>query len=164
MPKLPPHIVWPGIVIALLLMSVTMVTVTVVFATRDPSFAVESDYYERGLNWDDEMAQAEQNAELGWDAAPEVAAEADALHRRVLSVTLTDRDGAPIEGAEVEASVFHYTSAHQIQTETLVATDEPGVYEALFAIDRDGRWKLDLTVVSGDERFTDEQTLELSFE
>lgn len=162
MPKVPPHIFWPGFVIALLLMSATMVTITVVAATNDPSFAVVDNYYEKGLHWDDHMAQLEKNKALGWAARPEVGAAAGA-DLRPLSITLTDRDGAPIEGASIEASVFHFTTAHRVETESLAATGTPGVYSAPFLIDREGKWMLDLTVHAGAETFTSRQTLDLSW-
>jgi hypothetical protein len=163
MPKVPPHILWPGIVVALLLMSVVMVTVTVVAATNDPSFAVVDDYYEKGLNWDEHMAQQERNRSLGWSARAEVGLP-DSAARRPLNITLTGRDGAALGGASVEASVFQYTAAHQVETHALVAGDRPGVYVAPFAINAEGKWKLMLTVRVGDELFTDEQTLDLRYE
>ncbi|MCC7388344.1 MAG: FixH family protein [Phycisphaerales bacterium] len=163
MPKVPPHILWPGFVVALLLMSVVMVTVTVVAATNDPSFAVVEDYYEKGLNWDEHMAQQETNRALGWSARAEVGLP-DSAALRPLTVTLTGPDGAPIGGASVEASVFRYTAAHQVETHALTAGELPGVYAAPFAINAEGKWKLMLTVRAGDGLFTDEQTLDLRYE
>jgi nitrogen fixation protein FixH len=160
--KLPPHIVWPGVVIALLCMSVTMVTVTIIAALDDPSFAVEPDYYEQGLRWDDHKAQLEHNRALGWQASVEVG-EPDALQRRPLIVTLVDTDGAAIEGAVVEASCFHHAAAHRVEALTLVAGDAPGEYRASAGIDREGLWEVTLAVSAHGERFTDRRTLDLAW-
>lgn len=160
--KLPPHIVWPGVVVALLCMSVTMVTVTIVAALNDPSFAVETDYYERGLRWDDHIAQLDKNRALGWVAAVEVG-EPDAAGRRPLVVALSDAQGAAIEGAVVGASCFHHAAAHLVETLTLAPGDAPGRYRAATAIDREGRWEVTLEVSARGERFTDRRTLDLAW-
>lgn len=160
MPKLPPHILWPGIIVALLGMSVTMVTITVVAATGDPSFAVERDYYERGLRWDDHMAQLAQNEELGWRAEVEVG-DADASGRRPLAVNLTDASGAPIDGALVEASIFHYAESARVQALALGPAGVPGRYLASVDMRQAGKWMVALEVRAGQTVFTHEHTIRL---
>ena len=161
--KLPPHIVWPGVVVGLLGLSVTMVTITVVAATSDPSFAVVDDYYERGLNWDAQVAQNKKNAELGWTAAVEVG-EPDALRQRPLIVTLTDADGAPIENAQFSASIFRYAAANLVEQLDLAAADQPGRYLATADIKHEGKWRVNLEVRAKGELFTSEQTIELDWD
>lgn len=158
--KLPPHIVWPGVVVALLCLSLTMVTITVIAAAGDPSFAVVDDYYEKGLHWDEHVAQLEHNEALGWRATVEVG-EADAVGRRALVVTLVDGGGVAIEGAGIEASCFHHAAAHRVERLTFVAGSAPGRYEAPAEIAREGLWEVTLEVSARGERFTDRRTLDL---
>ena len=163
MGKLPPHIVWPGFVIALLGMSITMGTITVLAATRDPaSFAVIDDYYEKGLRWDEHKAQLAQNSELGWEVAVEVG-EPDALGRRPLVVMVLDREGVPIEDARIEASIYHHAAAKRVETLTLEPGALPGQYQAQADITRQGLWQILLTVSARGKSFTNDRTLDLKW-
>ena len=158
--KIPAHIVWPGFVLALLGMSVTMVTITVVAAVGDPSFAVESDYHDKAMRWDDHVAQQARNSELGWQVAVAISSM-PGDGEPALIVRLTDRAGAPIVGAAVEGACFHYAVADRVQTLGFVATDEPGAYAAPAILHRAGLWDLRLTVDAAGEHFTHKQRLEL---
>ncbi|MFG0242946.1 MAG: FixH family protein [Phycisphaerales bacterium JB054] len=160
MAKIPAHIVWPGFVLALLGMSVTMVTITVVAAVGDPSFAVESDYHDKAIRWDDHLAQKARDAELGWNVEATLGTMpgSDEL---ALVVRLTDRTGAPIAGASIEGSSFHYAAADRVQTLAFVPTSEPGAYAAPALLNRAGLWDLRLTVDAAGEHFTHRQRLEL---
>jgi nitrogen fixation protein FixH len=158
--KLPPHILWPGIVVVLLCLSITMGAITVVAALRDPSFAVESDYYDKGLLWDEHTAQLDHNKALGWRASFEIG-ESDTLNLRPLLVELHDREGAPIEGAIVNVSCFHHAAANTVETLTLLAGPLPGQYVAPARITREGIWSFSLVVTASGELFTDRQKLNL---
>ncbi len=162
--KVPPHIVWPGAVVALLGLSVTMGTITMLAATRDPnSFAVVDNYYEKGLQWDEHKAQLERNTALGWQVSIEVG-EPGLLHRRPLIVTLLDRDGSPIVDALIEASTYHHAAANSVETLTLEPGEVPGQYQAMADITRQGQWQISLQVTAGGEDFTDDRTLNLKWE
>ncbi|MFG0259689.1 MAG: FixH family protein [Phycisphaerales bacterium JB041] len=160
MAKIPANIAWPGFVLALLGMSVTMVTITVVAAVGDPSFAVESDYHDKAIRWDDQVAQEARNAELGWRVAPSLGSMPDS-GGPALFVRLTDRDGSPISGAVVEGSSFHYAAADRVQTLSFVEAGEPGAYAAPARLERAGLWDLRLTVDAAGEHFTYRQRLDL---
>ncbi|VAX40403.1 hypothetical protein MNBD_PLANCTO03-913 [hydrothermal vent metagenome] len=163
MRKLPPHIVWPGFVIALLGMSITTGTITVLAATRDPaSFAVVDDYYEKGLRWDEHKAQLTKNSELGWEVSVEVG-EPDALRRRPLVVMVLDREGIPIEGATIEASIYHHAAAKRVETLTLEPGSIPGQYQAQADIARHGLWQITLAVSARGEYFTNDRMLNLQW-
>lgn len=160
MAKIPANIVWPGFVLALLGMSVTMVTITVVAAVGDPSFAVESDYHDKAIRWDDHVAQQARDAELGWIVAPSLGTMPGSDEPAMI-VRLTDPAGAPISGAVIEGSSFHYAAADRVQTLEFVPLDEPGAYAAPALLDRAGLWDLRLTVDAAGEHFTHRQRLDL---
>jgi nitrogen fixation protein FixH len=157
--RIPPHIFWPGMVVGLLCVSLTAAAITVVAAVSDPSFAVEEDYYEKALRWDEHVAQQARNAALGWsvEIAP---GQRDAAGRTSLRVSLRDRAGAPIEGATITATCFHH--AHRADAEQLeLVPSGPGEYGAPARLDRPGKWGVSLVVLSGGETFTSDQTLVL---
>lgn len=160
MTKIPAHIVWPGFVVGLLGMSVTMVTITVVAAVGDPSFAVESDYHEKAMRWDDHVAQQRRNEELGWQVSVELGAMPGGDEPAV-RIRLRDNSGEPIEGAVISGSCFHYAAADRVQELTVTATEEPGVYAAPALLNRAGLWNLEFRAEAGGEVFTHKRTLEL---
>lgn len=155
---IPPHIFWPGMVVALLCMSLTAATITVIVAVSDPSFAVEEDYYGRALRWDEQVAQRSRNAELGWSA--EIAVGGGGPGGPELRVTLLDRAGEPIEGAAVTATYFHHAFRGEAETIGLAGVGAGG-YAAPAAMGRSGKWSVSLAVTARGETFTADETLTL---
>jgi nitrogen fixation protein FixH len=149
--RFPPHIVWPGIIISMIGLSVIVCVITVIAAVGDKSFAVEPSYYEKALAWDDSLRQQQANERLGW--AISAAIGADDEGRQQLLATIVDADAEPIEGATVSAVVFHRARVAERQDLTF-ADLSGGRYGAPVAIAREGFWELRFTVRRGDVTFT----------
>lgn len=162
-PLIPPHIFWPGMVVGLLSISLTMAAITVVAALRDPSAVVEKDYYDRALHWDQSKAEQQQMALLGWTVDTSFAAP-DAAGDRAILVRLTDAQGAPIQGAVVHASYFHNALATQVTEATLAPDAEPGLYRTEPAPLRFGFWTISVEVQADGNRWTGTQSVELHTE
>lgn len=144
---------FPGIVFALIGMSMTMATVTVVLATNDPSFGLEEDYFAKAVAWDETAEQTELNAQLGWKADVTLAADLDGRGDRSITVLLMDSDGKAVEGATFEAFCFH--NARRRETFEFGFTEiAPGRYSAGQPMVRDGRWTVRLRATVGDTVFT----------
>lgn len=148
---LPPHIVWPGIIVGLLLMSATMCAITIVAATTDRSFGVEPAYYTRALAWDDTLQQQETNRRLGW--AIDVQFQTDDAGRQALVATLTDAAGEPLDDAVLRACAFHRARINDRQELTFKSVGG-GRYSAPVAIRRAGIWEFRLTADRGAQTFT----------
>lgn len=58
MPRIPPHVLYPGLVVAILGMSVTANIILIVLASTDGGAQVVPDYYEKAQSWDAEQARA----------------------------------------------------------------------------------------------------------
>lgn len=149
---------WPGMVFGLLGLNVCVVGLTVYAAHfRSSSFAVETDYDRKALNWDETARQQRHNADLGWDL------RLDELNSTQVTARLHDRQGRPLEGATVEAVAFHHAHAASKLTGSFAALDgTPGVYVATMAIERPGLWEFQFTVTRGSETFTRSFTLTLT--
>jgi len=160
MPGIPAHVVWPGIVIGLLGMSVTLVTVTVVAAVSDPSFVVESDYHDKAMRWDDHVAQQASNAELGWVVSIDLATMPGSEEPALL-VRLVDRRGVPIAGATLAGECFHHAAANDVRGLVFSPRGESGGYVAPVRFNRGGIWDLQLRVDAEGHHFTHGQKLEL---
>lgn len=89
---------WPFFIIVLLVGGAGANVALMVIATRDPSFAVEPDYYQKALRWDEAMTQESHNAALGWSVAVGVDAATRSGPTRIV-LRVSDRDGAPVEDA-----------------------------------------------------------------
>lgn len=155
---IPPHVLWPGIVVGLMSMSFVLCGVTVYFAVSDPSFAVEKDYYERGLRWDERAAQERVNERLGWAVEASLGPLVDGGRARELRITLVDRDGVAIEDAAISAEVFHHVRSGDRRDVAFDALDA-GRYVVRGPMLREGIWAVRCTIRRGGDVFTCERTV-----
>ncbi len=135
--------IWPVIIIGLLALNIGIATLTLVLATRDESFAVEPDYYQKAVAWDEHARDREAQARLGWTLKAEVG-PADARGARLMTATFRARDGASIDGATLSGECFHNAVASCRVPVTLLPTGRAGEYSAVVPMARSGEWTLDL--------------------
>jgi nitrogen fixation protein FixH len=142
---------WPVGLAALLVGSAGANIALVIITARDASFAVEPDYYAKALAWDETMAQQARNKALGWSLGLRVepVGERDGM---TVAVRLTDRAGAPIEGARIAVEALHNARASHV----LSAALEPrgSGYAATMPLARPGLWEFRLRAARGAEVFT----------
>ncbi|MFG0316370.1 MAG: FixH family protein [Planctomycetota bacterium JB042] len=147
-----PKVVWVGLVVLLLGMSVVIQGTALFLANSDPSFAVEEDYERKAAAWDDLARRRRASDALGW--AADVSTRAgDRRGDAVVRVSLADRNGLPVEAAEVVVETFHNARASRVLTDVLRTTDAPGVYEATLPMRRPGLWELRITATRGEDVF-----------
>src|SRR5687768_354460 len=101
---------WPMAVTTILGITVAANIWLIRTASGDPSFAIEENYYERGVHWDDELAQRATNRALGWKVVATMTREGTG-NDAVLHVVLTDSAVAPIEGASIVVKAMHVARA-----------------------------------------------------
>lgn len=152
---------WPYLLVLFMLGGIVPGIVLVAVAIDDPSFAVEENYYEKALAWDQQQKERRESRALGW--AFEVAVQNDAMmpgFRRV-GVVVRDREGAPIENCDVALETFHNARAAD---RLRVALDPlPGAaHAASVPMRRAGLWELRFAAQCGEKRFVDTLTRELS--
>lgn len=148
---------WIAAVVLILGTTVAANVYVMHLAGDDPSFAIEPDYYDRALHWDDELAQRERNARLGWRAAPTLDV---AAAQGTLQVRLADAVGAPVRDATVRVSAFPIARATQVVEATL-APRADGAYAAPFPVQRSGAWEVRVEAVRGGDRFTSVHRLDV---
>lgn len=124
-------------------------------ATSDASFAVEKDYYNQALKWDQYQEQQTVNAELGWKVSSRVEPN------RLLVLTLLDSAERPLTEADVNVEAFANVRAQE-RFELRLKEARPGVYTGVLPTSRLGLWELRLRVRLGSELFTAKQTVELT--
>lgn len=146
-----PSVLWPTIIAGALGLHVAAMMVMVSIATSNDGYAVEPDYYRKGLAWNEKQAQDRRNSDLGWtlDFVVEPAAPGK---DPVLRVTLTDTAGLPLHGAEIAAEAFSNVRRDEVLNATLDPTAEG--YGTTLPMRGDGLWEFRFTVTRGDDVFT----------
>lgn len=117
------------------------------------SFAVEEDYYDKGMEWDKKKKQEQQNELLGWKVEPRLSVTSDVGKRGTqLELELVDKDGRPIEGALVEARCFHYAWPKRVFSGQCVA-NAPGSYRAFYPSAKLGKWHVELEITYEGDKY-----------
>ena len=122
-------------------------------AISDPSFAVEEDYYQKALKWDDKRAQDQRNTDLGWTIEFDLAERRTPDGTLELHARLTDAGGDDIPDARISVETFHNARAARIVRADL-SRGEDGAYSAALPIFRPGLWEFRFQAARGDVRFT----------
>ena len=151
--------VWPVAVTAILGITVAANIWLIRIANNDPSFAIEENYYQRGVRWDDELAQRAHNQALGWRVVATMSTERESSGER-LHIALTDSAVMPIDGASIVVKAVHIARASE-PVEVTLAQLAPGEYEARVPVQRAGLWELRIDVRRGAERFTATERLDV---
>jgi nitrogen fixation protein FixH len=149
---------WPVAVGAILGTCVAANIWLIRLASTDPSFAIEEDYYQRALHWDDELAQRRQNDALGWQLAPTLSA-VSADSGAELRLTLRDAAGKPLEGAAVTVRALHNARAGE-PLDAELAPRGTADFAARLPMRRPGLWELRFEVRRGTDRFTARQRVD----
>lgn len=146
---------WPIAVTIILALTVAANIWVAVVAGDDPSFAIEPDYFHKAVTWDSTLAQARENAQLGWRLESRLAAF-DARSGARLSVTLVDSAGVPIPDAIVRVSALYNARANQVFDATLAAPvpSRSPEYTAQLPVTHAGEWELRFEVLRGGKKFT----------
>ncbi len=148
---------WPWIIVALLGVHVGVMVLLIITATAGESHAVEPNYYQKALDWDQTMAQERANVALGWELG-----ERSTMEQGVVSVraTLVDRAGAPVFGARAELTAFHRARSGD-RLEVTAPEVAPGVYAIHWPSARAGLWELRWRFTAGEDRFTRTDVIEV---
>ncbi len=151
---------WPvGVAAVLAIVVIADVTVAIV-AARDEAFAVEPDFYQKALHFDDEMALRAESARLAWQLIPTLQLGRPGAPGAV-SVILRDSAGLALTGARVQLLAMHNARASQPVTATLADRGD-GRYDASLDARRPGEWELRFVVTRGADRFAVRDRLDVA--
>jgi hypothetical protein len=146
-----PGSLWPYIIGAALALHVIGSLAMVYLATSNPSHAVEPDYYNKALAWDEKREQDRRNVELGW-TLDFVVEPATPGNDPTLRATLSDTTGAPVGDATIGVEAFANVRRDEIVTTTLSPSARG--YESQMPLHRNGRWEFRFRVTRDSDVFT----------
>lgn len=169
------RVIVPGLVIGLLSINagITFVMVRASMSDRQ-SAAVEPNYYEQGMHYNDTSAALARSAALGWTIRCDATAirasglsggvgrPGEASGQCLVRVTLADRAGEPVRGCVVEAEAFAQARAGERRRLRLEATATPGEYAVLARLEPAGMWELRLKARRGTEQFVSTERLRIA--
>lgn len=145
---------WPWAIFVLLGMNMVIVAITVYAAATSSGSAVEKEYYEKALRWDDTARQASINRSLGWKV------EMAAGPSRTLVLTLSDSRGMPIRSADVQTTVLHEADPASVRSVRFIG-DGSGVYRAALPDGPPGLYRVRSSINAVHMIMTDERTVEV---
>lgn len=148
---------WPWIIVGLLVGHVSVMVLLIVTANAGESHAVEPNYYQKALDWDQTMAQQRANVALGWELREQASMQHDAVWVRA---SLFDRDGKPLTGAKAELITFHRAHSND-RLELSVPEVAPGVYAIHWPTTHAGLWEMRWRFTAGEKRFTRTDVIEV---
>lgn len=149
---------WGWIVVAALSLHVAGMVVAIYLATADKNFSVVPDYYRRAVDWDKDKARRQASAALGWKLTLQPENRVGRNGERMVSVTLSDRDGKGIEGVIVELRYFHDAHSRERRVVELpLGTD--GSLVARLPMPYEGWWSFEVLARRGDTEFVSSERL-----
>ncbi len=116
--------------------------VFVVAALSSWTGVVEDDAYARGLAYNSQLAQVEDQKALGWTAGLEGSGPASDAQ---IALRLTDAGDMPLSGAQITVAVRRPTQATLDRT-VVLTEGEAGLYGARLELPARGLWELRATI------------------
>jgi nitrogen fixation protein FixH len=144
---------WPVALAGMIFLHAAAMVTVILVATRDPSFAVEPNHYQKALAWDAFSARNRASQALGWKATARTDAGLDANGTRGLEMDIADREGNPVRGARAALLAFPHARGEERMRVDLAET-APGHYTTRAGMVRTGIWELRLVAQRGDDSFT----------
>ncbi|MCC6357954.1 MAG: FixH family protein [Phycisphaerales bacterium] len=144
---------WPLFIVGLIVAQFSAAGALIWYAVTDPTFAIEPNYYQKALKWDETARQLAANRALGWKPALEFA-DQSTRGTRVTRLQIVDRTGASIDGATVSVESFFHADAGNRSTTALPWDPDALAYVGTLPIDRGGVWEMRFEIVRGEDRFT----------
>jgi len=121
-------------------------------AIDDPSFALEPNYYDKAVHWDETQLQARQSSALGLKLAVAAPLSLAADGRVDVQLRVTDQLEGAFSGAQISLEAFPNAYASRVQHVSLHEST-PGVYSGHLARGVAGLWELRVVVKRGALRY-----------
>jgi hypothetical protein len=137
--KIPPQYFWPGMVIALLSMTVVFNVVIYNVANAGDGAQPVEDYYGKAMSYDEtkDRERAAQNLGFDWQVG---LVDAGELGRRV-EVVVRDAQSQPVERLKARVELRRPSLARPVAVGDLAAVSgEAGTYMLTTPVQREGLW------------------------
>jgi len=147
------HLLWPILLTSLISIHIISVIVMVVVATHDRSFALEPDWYAKGLHYEQTVQQHRENSRLNWSIKLDIGQPLAGTKQREVACTLSDGGGKAIQNAKIDLVAFAHLRAND-RTSSVLLPQEDGRYLAIMDFEEIGMWEFRFAVTRGPDTFT----------
>jgi nitrogen fixation protein FixH len=146
----------PALMVGLMLLVVAVNGAMIFFAQSTFSGLDTTKAYQEGVEYNTTLKEAAANAALGWSAKTEFTPVTGGRH---VAVSITDKDGQPVEDLHVIAHLVRPVSTAYDQLLTL-RHEGHGIYGVDVALPAAGSWELRLSATGGKTKW---QTMQRVF-
>jgi len=146
---------YPYIFVGVFLVVLAVNLVMAMSAVKTFSGLQTEQAYDKGLAYNEVLAQAKAQEKLGWSVDAQVVPHDPSntqRHDADMSVTYTDKAGKPVTGLSVQAEISRPTLAGHDQKLELVEKT-PGQYVALAPLDLPGQWDINVIARQGESQY-----------
>jgi len=144
-PRPPRNAFWPIFLVSLISIHILSVVVMGIVAMHDSSFAIEPDWYQQGLHYEQTVEQQRENTRLGWSVQLDVGQPLTGTNRRNVSCRVLDREGKPVENATIDLVSFAHLRASN-RTSSILLPHSRGEYAGTLDCEDPGMWEFRLVV------------------
>lgn len=142
---------WMFVPVALLALTVTVATVTVLSAVVGHPLGTEPNYDAKAASWNAEREQRALNERLRWVVTPEIESSGT---RRTIALRIEDKHAARIDAGAVRIECIPIRAAESRQLIEL-SRRERGDFVGSFDSAIGGQWEFRVTVTKSEIRYTD---------
>lgn len=149
--SIPPKILYPGMIVSVLGLSIVANIVVIVSASGDQGAQVIDNYYEVAANYDKVISQREETARLGWTTRVMMRPAQDGS-TRIIDFFVKDANDQPLKGATGNVVLYNPAKSKSLGEAPLRAVndgiysvtiegknlDRKGLYDVVLSIEHDG--------------------------
>lgn len=151
---------WPILLVVLFVTQASIVITTAIIASGPGAQPIDTGYYAKSLEWDQESAIRRRADELGWSIDISVGEPIGVPPTRVVDAKLTDALGNPIEHAIVSMKCFHRSYSTDASEIILSPSDAAG-YTGAVVVRKGGLWDFTFSVRAQGEDVVFQQLVEI---
>jgi nitrogen fixation protein FixH len=145
---------WPIGIVSVIAAFLAGDAIMVTMATRDPTFGVEENYYQRAVQYDQQRSADLRTTTAGWTVRIEIADVPFPDMPRRVDVRITDSAGRPVDGVAGRLTAIRPADVRLRNGGDLIAVpDQSGLYRLLLKVPVQGLWEFDLAAVKSGEPY-----------
>ncbi len=145
---------WAWVPVALLSTMFIGLSSLAYIAIDDPTFALEPNYYDKAVHWNERQAQARESETLGFKLSLPGPLVISAGGKVKVELGVKDRGNVAVLGANVSLDAFPNAHADHVEQLTLRETS-PGIYSGELSRGLRGLWELRVVVREGTRHYTE---------
>lgn len=151
---------WPILLVVLFVTQASIVISTAIIASGPGAEPIDTAYYAKSLQWDQQSAIRRRADELGWTIDIAVGEPIGVPPKREIRATLHDASGDPIEHAVVWMKCFHRSRSTD-PSEIVLSPSGSSSYVGSLVVRKGGLWDFTFSVRAQGEDVVFQQLIEI---